>query len=615
MNKTRFRILQRIAPVLVVSAALAGCLEESGGSAGGEIIAGSGSTSTPGPTTPTQPTPTTTNRAPEISGVPPARAEVGKIYTFTPSASDADNDFLEFEITNKPAWATFSVETGTLSGTPAAGHVGQSQDITIVVTDGREERAIGPFRITVAAASGGVPPAPNRPPKVMGTPETVADVAVAYSFQPTATDDDGDVISYSISNRPSWTTFSTTTGLLKGTPTTANVGDYSNIVISASDGHTTTSLASFAIKVRGPKNQSPTISGAPTKTVQVAQAYSFQPSASDPDGDKLTYSITNRPTWATFSTSTGRLTGTPAVANVGTYSNIVIGVSDGRASASLVAFSINVAAAANSAPTISGTAPTTARVGSAYSFQPTAADADKDGLGFTIQNRPSWATFDTATGRLSGTPGAAGATSNIVISVSDGKVSASLAAFSITVSAAANASPTISGTPATSATVGVAYNFQPSASDANGDTLAWTIENRPSWLTFNTATGRLSGTPTAAGTAGNIVIRVSDGAATASLPAFSITTTGGASTGSATLSWQAPTQNTDGSALTNLAGYRIVYGTSQSALDQVIQISNPGTTTYVVDGLTSDTWYFAIKAYASNGSESANSGVASKTIQ
>jgi hypothetical protein len=618
MNKTRFRFFRQIAPVLFVSMALAGCLEESGGTAGGEIIGGTGGSSAPPPATPTPPTPptpTTTNRAPEISGVPPARAEVGKIYTFTPSASDADNDFLEFEITNKPTWATFSVETGTLSGTPAASHVGQSQDITIVVTDGREERAIGPFRITVAAATGGAPTNTNRPPKVTGTPETVADVAVAYSFQPSATDEDGDPVSFSISNRPSWTSFNTTTGLLRGTPTAANVGDYSNIVISANDGTTTTSLASFAIKVRGPQNQSPVISGTPIRTIQVAQTYSFQPSASDPDGDKLTYSITNRPTWATFSTTTGRLTGTPAAANVGAYSNIVIRVSDGRASASLAAFSISVTAAANSAPTISGTAPTTARVGSAYSFQPTAADADKDGLGFTIQNRPSWAAFDTATGRLSGTPSAAGATSNIVISVSDGKVSASLAAFSITVSAAANSAPTVSGTPATSATVGATYNFQPSASDANGDTLAWTIENRPSWLTFNTATGRLSGTATAAGTSSNIIIRVSDGAATASLPAFSITTTGGVTNGNATLSWQAPTLNTDGTALTNLAGYRIVYGKSQSSMDQVIQIPSPGTTTYVVEGLTSATWYFALKAYTTTGSESSTSGVASKTIQ
>ena len=621
MNKTRFRIVPRMVPMLLVSMALAGCLEESGGSAGGEVLTGSGNVSTPtsgtaAPTptpTPTPP-PVTTNSAPEISGVPPARAEVGKIYTFTPTASDADDDFLEFEITNKPAWAEFSVETGTLSGTPKGSDVGQSQDITIVVTDGREERAIGPFQITVANAS--TTPSTNKPPKVTGTPNTVADVSIPYTFQPMATDDDGDVVRYSISNRPSWTTFSTTTGILKGTPTTSNVGDYSNIVISASDGKTTTSLAAFSIKVRGPKNQSPIISGAPASSVQAGQTFTFQPSASDPDGDKLTYSITNRPTWATFSTSTGRLSGTPAAANVGAYSNIVVTVSDGRASAALPAFSINVTAGANSAPTISGTAPTTARVGSAYSFQPAAADSNGDALGFSIQNRPSWASFDTATGRLSGTPSATGTTSSIVISVSDGKATTSLPAFSITVSGAANTAPTVSGTPSTSATVGLAYTFQPAASDANGDTLAWTIENRPSWATFNTATGRLSGTPNAAGTASNIVIRVSDGAATASLAAFSITIAGASnSSGSASLSWQAPTTNTDGSSLTNLAGYRIVYGTSQNALNQTITISNPGTTRYVIDGLSPATWYFAVKAYSSNGTESSNSSVASKTIQ
>jgi hypothetical protein len=182
------------------------------------------------------------------------------------------------------------------------------------------------------------------------------------------------------------------------------------------------------------------------------------------------------------------------------------------------------------------------------------------------------------------------------------------------VSSAPNAAPTISGTPATAATVASAYVFQPSASDANGDTLAWSIENRPSWLDFNTATGRLSGTPSVAGTSSNIIIRVSDGAATASLPAFSITTKGIVSSGSATLSWQRPTQNTDGSALTNLAGYRIVYGTSQNALNQTIQITNPSTTTYVVDGLASGTWYFAVKSYTDTA-ESGNSSIASKTIQ
>src|SRR4051812_11525067 len=58
----------------------------------------------------------------------------------------------------------------------------------------------------------------------------------------------------------------------------------------------------------------------------------------------------------------------------------------------------------NSAPTVSGSASAAATVGKAYSFKPTAADADKDTVTFTIANKPSWATFNAATGLLSGTP-------------------------------------------------------------------------------------------------------------------------------------------------------------------------------------------------------------------
>src|SRR5690606_38582922 len=120
--------------------------------------------------------------------------------------------------------------------------------------------------------------------------------------------------------------------------------------------------------------------------------------------------------------------------------------------------------------------------------------------------------------------------SNIVIRVNDGAATASLAAFSITVAPAAepapgNTAPTISGTPATQVVAGEAYAFTPGANDADGDALTFTITGRPAWATFRRSSGRLFGTPSSAdaGTYDNIVITVSDGQATASLPPFSIT--------------------------------------------------------------------------------------------
>ncbi len=89
----------------------------------------------------------------------------------------------------------------------------------------------------------------------------------------------------------------------------------------------------------------------------------------------------------------------------------------------------------------------------------------------------------------------------------------------------------------------------------------------------------------------------------------------GPSTSSASLDWAAPTTNTNGSALTNLGGYKIYYGTSSSRLTSTITISNPGLLTYVVEGLPiGTTYYFAIVAVTTGGVESADSAVVSMQI-
>jgi len=84
--------------------------------------------------------------------------------------------------------------------------------------------------------------------------------------------------------------------------------------------------------------------------------------------------------------------------------------------------------------------------------------------------------------------------------------------------------------------------------------------------------------------------------------------------GTATLRWTAPTSNSDGSALTDLAGYHIYYGTSAGALSSTINVPSPATLTYVVSGLSTGTWYFGIAAYTNAGLESGMSNVGSKTI-
>lgn len=178
-----------------------------------------------------------------------------------------------------------------------------------------------------------------------------------------------------------------------------------------------------------------------------------------------------------------------------------------------------------------------------------------------------------------------------------------------------NRAPRISGQPASNVSPSQTYTFQPSASDPDGDSLTFSAANLPQWLKLNPSSGRLSGTPTAAdiGTYSDIVITVSDGEASASLPAFSITVTD-AATGTATLSWSPPTQNEDGSPLTDLRGYEIRYGQDPSSLSTTISLSNPSLSIYVVENLSSGTWYFAVAAVNSEGVTSSLSNVVSKTI-
>ncbi len=474
--------------------------------------------------------------------------------------------------------------------------------------------------INDVARSGGSDPQVNRAPTITGTPAPQIAAGTAYRFAPSASDLDGDTLTFSITGMPAWLSFSQASGVLSGTPSSANAGSYNNIVVRVSDGQVTASLPAFSITVTVPAvNSPPAISGTPATSVMVGAAYSFTPNAFDADGNALTFTISGRPGWASFNTQSGALTGTPGAA--GTFSNIIIRVSDGQATTSLPAFSIAVTAPpvippANTPPTISGTPTPQVNVGQAYAFTPTAFDANGNALTFSITGRPTWLSFSISTGRLSGTPASAdaGIHGGIVISVSDGQASASLAAFSITV-VTPNRPPTISGTPPGTVNANTLYSFTPIASDPDGNALGFTVSGLPVWATFNTSTGRISGTPSAAnvGNYTGIRITVSDGTLSAVLGPFSIAVQA-VSLGSVTLSWTAPTQNEDGTPLTDLAGYKFYWGTSPGNYPNSVTVNNPGITTYVVENLAPGSYEFVAKSYNTVGTESQFSNPATRTV-
>ncbi|MGB6306853.1 MAG: fibronectin type III domain-containing protein [Steroidobacteraceae bacterium] len=190
-------------------------------------------------------------------------------------------------------------------------------------------------------------------------------------------------------------------------------------------------------------------------------------------------------------------------------------------------------------------------------------------------------------------------------------------------SASETANPTsvtlkVTGTPASSIAVGAAYSFQPVLSPVSS-TVSFTIQGQPSWAQFDAATGALTGTPTASdeGQSSEVTITASEGGSTASIGPFAILVTAAPAappSGSATLSWQAPTSNVNGSPITGLAGYHIYYGTSPGDYTKTIDVAGAGTTTYIVTGLAAGTYYFAVNAYNASGVDSTDSNIATITI-
>jgi hypothetical protein len=141
--------------------------------------------------------------------------------------------------------------------------------------------------------------------------------------------------------------------------------------------------------------------------------------------------------------------------------------------------------------------------------------------------------------------------------------------------------------------------------------------------TSSSTTGSASQTAADSGTSTSGSSTTSGSTTSGSTTSGSTTTTG--STGSTTpptpvagtsltLGWVAPTQNSNGTPITDLAGYKIHYGTASENYSKVVAVSNPSISRYVMDSLESGTYFFAITAYNSKGIESTLSGEISATL-
>ncbi|MCJ8319480.1 MAG: FG-GAP-like repeat-containing protein [Colwellia sp.] len=325
----------------------------------------------------------------------------------------------------------------------------------------------------------------NNAPIITGTAPTNIQENSLYNFLPTANDDTGQSLSFSIINKPSWASFSTSTGSLTSTPNNADVGLYTDIVICVSDTLVSTCLASFSINVAN-INDAPSISGSPPVSVNERQLFSFTPEANDIDeNSQLTFTADNLPAWLILKNDNGSISGIPDSVDIGLFEEIKLCVSDGMLQTCLPKFSITVENV-NDAPSISGSPPVSVNERQLYSFIVEANDIDENSqLTFTADNLPGWLILENDNGSISGIPDNidVGLFEEIKLCVSDGMLQTCLAEFSINVENI-NDAPEIFSLPITQGMIEENYSYQVDAADKDNDSLTFTLKTGPQWLSF-----------------------------------------------------------------------------------------------------------------------------------
>ena len=255
-----------------------------------------------------------------------------------------------------------------------------------------------------------------------------------------------------------------------------------------------------------------------TATEETDFSYELVATASDDDGDTLIYSLWSGPAWISFNATTKKLTGKPPEAENDKYT-VEIRATDPSNEYATFTLTINIIHI-NNAPVfnpITGT--TTATEDTAFTYTVAAAsDVDSgDSLTYSKQSGPSWVSFNTTTRVLSGKPLNAnvGTGNTVVIRATDG--SGAYAEFTLTITVAnANDAPVFNPTTGTAnATEDTAFTYTvAAASDVDsGDSLTYSKQSGPSWVSFNTTTRVLSGKPLNAnvGTGNTVIIRATDG--------------------------------------------------------------------------------------------------------
>ncbi len=241
----------------------------------------------------------------------------------------------------------------------------------------------------------------NQPPTITTLPEVQAIVGQTYGYHAGASDPDGDPLTFSLDTAPKGMTIDAATGQIAWSPQQSDLGN-ETVLLQVSDGHGGTAQQQYTVSTTtAPPNRPPLITSTPVIQANVDTAYVYQASASDPDNDTLTFSLTNEPAGMVVDAKTGRASWTPTVGQLG-IANVTLTVSDGRGGMATQSYTVNVLAQPTDQPPLITSDPVTQ-----YNIPPTsnppAGDVNPSAINLTLANGQTSDQTVSLTG-LSGVP-------------------------------------------------------------------------------------------------------------------------------------------------------------------------------------------------------------------
>jgi hypothetical protein len=370
------------------------------------------------------------------------------------------------------------------------------------------------------------PVQPNRPPKILSQPLLTASENTLYQYTVMASDADGDSLTFTLGTAPGFLSLqpiNATQARLRGTPSSSDVGDHA-VTINVSDRKGGDASQTFTLHV----NQNPSITSSPVLIATEDQLYEYNITASDTDGDSLTFTLGTAPGFLSLqpiNATQARLRGTPSSSDVGDHA-VTINVSDGKGGHASQDFTLQVIGKNNNNPSISSSPVLIATEDQLYEYDITAIDQDGDSLTFTLGTAPGFLSLqpiNATQARLKGTPSSSDVGDHAVtINVSDGKGGHASQNFTLHV----NQNPSITSSPALVATEDQLYEYNITAIDQDGDSLTFTLATAPGFLSLqpiNATQARLKGTPSSSDVGDHAVtINVSDGKGGSASQTFTI---------------------------------------------------------------------------------------------